>query len=65
MPPVLLDGRELSARLDVRYTEVMSWYRRGWVPGIKTGCGRVVFDLDRVVRALRARERDRPAAARG
>jgi hypothetical protein len=53
MPPVLLNGQELARRLDHAYPTVMGWYRDGLIPGIKTGrC--VVFNLDLVVRALRA-----------
>jgi excisionase family DNA binding protein len=57
MPPILLDGRELADRLGVSYAEVMSWHRRGWIPSVKTGSGRVLFNLDRVVEALRDRQR--------
>lgn len=62
MPLVLLDGRELAARLGVRYETVLDWGRTGKIPCLKTGRGRVVFNLDQVVDALRSREGDRKLA---
>jgi hypothetical protein len=53
MPLVLLDGHELAARLGVRHARVMSWARLGKIPCVKTGKGRVLFNLDLVVDALR------------
>jgi excisionase family DNA binding protein len=52
MPIVLLTGHELAKRLDVRYETVLSWARLGKIPSLKTGRGRVVFNLDQVVDAL-------------
>lgn len=53
MPLVLLDGRGLAQRLGVRYEDVMSWARVGKIPSVKTGRGRVFFNLDLVIDALR------------
>ena len=52
MPLVLLDGRELADRLGESYANLMRWSRTGKIPSIKTGRGRVVFNLDEVVNAL-------------
>jgi excisionase family DNA binding protein len=57
MPPILLDGRELAERLGVSHGEVMAWHRRGWIPSLKLGNGRVLFNLDRVTESLRERQR--------
>lgn len=64
MPPTMLDARELAQRLGVRPDEVLAWRRRGWIPGLKGGDGRVWFNLDQVVEALRERQRQaEPATA--
>jgi excisionase family DNA binding protein len=68
MPLVLLDGHELADRLGVKQADVMRWARVGKVPSIKTGCGRVLFNLDQVVEALRPDlllHNRRPALAAG
>lgn len=52
MPPELMDGRTLARRLNRRYSDVLVWARRGFIPSIKTSSGAVVFDLDQVVKAL-------------
>jgi hypothetical protein len=51
MPPVLLDARQLAAKLDATYDEVLTWTRRGLIPVIKAG-GRNYYNLTRVARAL-------------
>lgn len=61
MPTILLTGRELAEQLGVSKAEVMSWHRRGWVPSVKIGSGQVLFNLDRVVEAMRDRDRQRKA----
>lgn len=59
MPPILIDGRQLGERIGYPYRTVMGWYRDGLIPGIRTGRGRVLFDLDKVLTALRERGRRR------
>ena len=54
MPPIWLDGRELADRIEERYETVMDWARTGRIPSIHTG-RRVMFNLDRVLDALRGR----------
>ena len=60
MPPILLDARELAARLDVTPGTVYDRERLGRIPSIRTG-RRVVFNLDAVIRALRSHAEDEPA----
>jgi excisionase family DNA binding protein len=55
MPPILVDARELADRLDVSYRTVLFWCRRGKIPHIRDGRRRVLFNLDSVLTALRAR----------
>lgn len=52
MPIVLLDARQLGARLGVGYGTVLSWARRGRIPSLKGRRGRVLFDFDRVLESL-------------
>lgn len=56
MSLILLEGRDLAATLGVRYETVLSWARVGKIPRVKTGSGRVVFNLDRVVESLMAEQ---------
>lgn len=58
MPSTYLDGRELADRLGESYETVMGWARSGRIPRIETG-RRIMFDLDRVIDALRASQRTR------
>jgi excisionase family DNA binding protein len=53
MPPILLNARELAARLDVRYDTVLGWARRDEIPSIRDGRKRRLFNLDSVLNALR------------
>jgi excisionase family DNA binding protein len=53
MPPIFVDARDLAERLDVRYDTVLTWVRRGKVPHIRDGRGRLLFNLDSVLKALR------------
>lgn len=53
MPPVFVDARALAERLDVRYETVLTWVRRGKIPHIRDGRGRLLFNLDSVLGALR------------
>jgi predicted site-specific integrase-resolvase len=57
MPPVLLNGKELAEQLGVTHAEVMRWHRAEVIPGLKLSDGRTLFVLDKVVAALRARQR--------
>jgi hypothetical protein len=54
MPAIYVDGRELAERLEERYETVMDWARCGKIPRIDTG-RRIMFDLDKVIEALRQR----------
>lgn len=62
MSLILLDVRELAARLDVSPGTVQHWERLGRIPCIRTG-RRVVYNLDEVVRALRREAEGEPATA--
>ena len=53
MPPVFVDARTLADRLDVRYETVLTWVRRGKIPHVRDGRGRLLFNLDSVLSALR------------
>jgi excisionase family DNA binding protein len=53
MPPVILDARDLAERLDVAYGTVLSWARRGRIPHMRDGRGRLLFNLDSVLMVLR------------
>jgi excisionase family DNA binding protein len=58
MPPIFVDARDLAERLDVGYDTVLEWVRRGKIPHIRDGRGRLMFNLNSVVEALR----EKPAA---
>ena len=58
MPPIFVDGRDLAARLDVRYDTVLTWARRGKIPNVRDGRGRMLFNLDSVLEALRQRSQE-------
>jgi hypothetical protein len=54
--PTFLTGQELSERLDIPYGAVMAKYRAGLIPGIRisgAGYGRVMFNLEKVIKAIR------------
>jgi excisionase family DNA binding protein len=53
MTPIFVDARDLAERLDVRYETVLTWVRRGKVPHVRDGRGRLLFNLDSVLKALR------------
>jgi excisionase family DNA binding protein len=53
MPPVFVDARELAGRLDVTYDTVLTWVRRGMIPHVRDGRGRLLFNLDSVLKTLR------------
>jgi excisionase family DNA binding protein len=63
MPPVFVDAHGLAERLDVSYETVLTWVRRGKVPHIRDGRGRVMFNLNSVIEALREKPLQ-PEAAR-
>jgi excisionase family DNA binding protein len=54
MPPVFVDARDLAGRLDVRYDTVLTWVRRGKIPHVRDGRGRLLFNLNSVLTALRS-----------
>ena len=54
MPPILLSARELAQRLDVSYETILSWTHRGKIPTIRDGRNRLIFNLDTVLKSLRA-----------
>lgn len=60
MPPVLLDARQLAAKLDATYEEVLTWTRRGLIPVIKAS-GRNYYNLTQVARALNAQAEVAPS----
>jgi excisionase family DNA binding protein len=53
MPPIFLDARDLAERLDVGYDTVLTWVRRGKIPHVRDGRGRLMFNLDSVIETLR------------
>jgi excisionase family DNA binding protein len=53
MPPVFVDAHELADRLDVTYDTVLTWARRGKIPHVRDGRGRLLFNLDSVLSTLR------------
>jgi excisionase family DNA binding protein len=61
MPPVLLTARELAERLSVSYESVLQWARRDEIPCIRDGRKRVLFNLDRVLTAMRDRQQAVPS----
>lgn len=58
MPPIFVNARDLAERLDVRYETVLTWVRRGKVPHVRDGRGRLLFNLDSVLKALRPADPD-------
>jgi excisionase family DNA binding protein len=52
MPPIFVDARSLAERLDVSYYTVLTWVRRGKVPHVRDGRGRLMFNLTSVIEAL-------------
>ena len=63
--PNFVDARGLAERLGTRYQTVLHWVRRGKIPHLRDGRGRLLFNLDRVLEALRTSPRDRKGVARG
>ena len=62
MPPIFVDARDLAERLDVSYDTVLTWVRRGKIPHVRDGRGRLMFNLNSVIEALCAK-RPQPATA--
>jgi excisionase family DNA binding protein len=52
MPPIFVDARDLAERLDVSYDTVLTWVRRGRIPHVRDGRGRLMFNLNSVIEAL-------------
>jgi excisionase family DNA binding protein len=52
MPPVFVSAHDLADRLDVTYDTVLTWARRGKIPHVRDGRGRLLFNLDSVLEAL-------------
>jgi excisionase family DNA binding protein len=63
MPPIFVDARSLADRLDVTYDTVLTWVRRGKVPHVRDGRGRLMFNLNSVIEALY--EKPQPADGEG
>ena len=53
MPPIFVVARDLAERLDVSYDTVLIWVRRGKIPHVRDGRGRLMFNLDAVIEVLR------------
>jgi excisionase family DNA binding protein len=62
MPPVFVDAQNLSERLNVSYDTVLTCVRRGKIPQVRDGRGRLMFNLNSVVEALRAKRPKHEAA---
>ena len=60
MPPIFVDARDLSERLDVRYDTVLTWVRRGKIPHVRDRRGRLTFNLNSVIESLRQKLQDDP-----
>ena len=58
MPPIFVDARELAERLDVSYDTVLTWVRRGKIPHVRDGRGRLLFNLNAVLDTLRQKPED-------
>lgn len=56
MPPIILEAVELAERLEVTSRTILSWARRGHIPCIRDGRRKILFNLDQVLQALRARQ---------
>ena len=65
MPPIFVDARDLAERLDVSYDTVLTWVRRGKIPHVRDGRGRLIFNLNSVIESLRQKPQDGPHAAAG
>jgi excisionase family DNA binding protein len=63
MPPIFVDARDLAERLDVEYDTVLIWVRRGKIPHVRDGRGRLLFNLETVLESLRLKS-TQPEAAR-
>ena len=63
MPPIFVDARDLAGRLDATYETVLTWVRRGKIPHVRDGRGRLTFNLNSIVKALR-QNRHQPEAGR-
>jgi excisionase family DNA binding protein len=62
MPPILLNVRELAARLDVSHETILGWARRDEIPSLRDGRNRRLFNLDSVLAALRPKHSTEDAA---
>lgn len=51
----ILDASALAQRLKVTRPTIHAWHRRGWIPCLRAGRRPVLFDLEAVLDALRAR----------
>ena len=65
MPPVFVNARDLAERLDVTYHTVLRRSRRGRIPHLRDGRGRLLFNLDSVLGALRGKSHDSRPEAEG
>jgi predicted site-specific integrase-resolvase len=54
--PTLLYGRELCARIGISYGDLMALRREGVIEAIRMSDGSYCFNLDRVVKAIRAQK---------
>jgi excisionase family DNA binding protein len=65
MAPAFLSARNLADRLDVSYSTLLTWVRRGRVPHIRDGRGRLLFNLNSVLESLRETSRSVSSKATG
>ncbi len=65
MPPVFVDARGLAHQLDVTYDTVLTWVRRGKIPHVRDGRGRLLFNLDSVLETLRQKSHEARHDAEG
>jgi excisionase family DNA binding protein len=65
MPPIFVDAHDLAKRLDVSYDTVLTWVRRGKIPHVRDGRGRLMFNLNSVIKSLRQKPQDDRQTAAG
>jgi excisionase family DNA binding protein len=53
MASLFVDARKLAKRLDVSYATILTWTRRGRIPHVRDGRGRLLYNLTSVLDALR------------
>ncbi len=58
MPQIFVDARALAERLAVSYDTLLTWVRRGKIPYVRDGRGRLMFNLNSVIESLCEKPQD-------